>query len=194
MQAKDIDVFDFDGTVIAANSFRVITGQFVRALVKQGQFGSLLVLAFWLGLRRLGVASHLLFKKHVVDTFEKALEDRQKQEICQAAFNENVNSRVYEKMLASKNSILSTSAPYAYISNMSFNRDIPMVCALDPNLAYPDQNNFGVGKINNLEVFHGKQSFRIVNVFTDSSDDQPLIDASIHAFMIEHDGCVRKVK
>jgi len=194
MQAKDIDVYDFDGTVIAANSFHVITRQFVCVLVKQCKFGSLLVLALWLALRRLGIASHVLFKKHVVDTFERTLGDRQKQEICQAVFDENVNQQVYEKMLASRDCILSTSAPYGYMSNMSFKRDIPMICSLDPNLAYPDQNNFGVGKVNNLEVFYGKQPFRIVNVFTDSTDDQPLIDASMHAFWVEDNGCVRKLK
>ena len=192
MHVEELDVFDFDGTLIKVNSFQEITRRFLFLLLKSLRMKPVSTLAFWYVLRRLGVTSHLAFKKRVVHVFERSFSETQKQNICQRVFDVHVNKSVLERIVSSENCLVCTAAPYAYISRISFGTDVPVISSLDPHAHYPDAGNFAAGKIENLKVYFKGKSFRVVNFFTDSrADDQALIEFSMNAFMVKDDFITR---
>jgi len=194
MRLENLDVFDFDGTLIKVNSFRETTKRLSIALLKNFQITPLLTMTIWYIIRKCGIIPHLKFKQHIVNIFEKSLTEEEKKGICQAVFDDNVNQAVLELMVNSDNCIICTAAPFAYISRVSFNKDVPVISSLDPENRFPDISNFGPGKIENLKAYFKEKDVRVVNFYTDNTrDDQALIDFSTNAFIVEGD-CVMKVK
>lgn len=193
MQPDHLNVFDFDGTLIKVNSFREITKKLSVTLLKKFQIVSLLALTGWYILRKFNTISHIKFKQHVVNIFEKALTEEEKQHICQTVFDDNVNRAVFERMVNSDNCIICTAAPSAYISRMLFKKDVVVISSLDPDNRFPNSANFGAGKIKNIKAYFKGKDVRIINLYTDCDDDQPLIDFSINAFIINN-GRFVKVK
>lgn len=192
MQPDNLDVFDFDGTVIKVNSFREITKRFSVALLKMPRIVPVLALVGWFILRRIGIISHLEFKQRVVNIFEKVLTEQEKHDICQQVFDNNVNTTVFERMLNSNNCVISTAAPFAYISRLSFKKDVTIISSLNPDNRFPDKANFGKGKTENLKACFGGNSVRVVNFFTDcNADDHAMIDFSVNAFVVRKDRLVK---
>jgi hypothetical protein len=193
MPPEVIDVFDFDGTVINANSFREITKKTLLLLFKKLRFKPIGVLVGALVLRRTGFLSYNDFKTGAINIFEKELTEEEKRSICKSIFDENVNIRVLERLTASKCGVISTASPYAYISRMSFGKDIAIISAFDPRGLLPDAANLGEGKVKNLVAYFGTDKIRVANFYTDSFEDQPMIDFAENAFMCSG-GQIRKIK
>ena len=193
MQVDVIDVFDFDGTIIKANSFREITNKTLLLLLKKFRFNPLCVLAGVLILRKTGVLSYNDFKTRAISIFEGKLTREEKSNICKSVFDENINAGVLERLIASKCGVISTASPYAYISRMSFGKDITIISAFDPRGLLPDAANLGEGKVKNLIAYFGSDKIRVANFYTDSFEDQPMIDFAENAFMCSG-GQIRKIK
>lgn len=186
MRLENLNVFDFDGTLIKVNSFREITKRLSIILLKNVRTIPLLAISTWYMLRKCGIIPHLKFKQHIVNIFEKSLTEEEKKGICQAVFDDNVNQAVLELMVNSDNCIICTAAPFAYISRVSFNKHVPIISSLDPENRFPDISNFGAGKIKNLKAFFKGKDIQVENFFTDSNkDDQALIDFSVNAFVVK---------
>lgn len=194
MQPENLDVFDFDGTLIRVNSFREITKRFSIVLMKKVQIAHLFALSFWYVLRKAGIISHIAFKQRVVKVFEESLSEEDKRRICQAVFDDNANKALLKRMADSKNCIICTAAPFAYVSRVSFNKVVPVISSLDPGGRFPNAANSGVGKIENLKAYFKEEGVCVINFFTDSvTDDRALIDLAVHAFIVNGDD-ITKVK
>jgi len=193
MDLDAIDVFDLDGTLIKANSFREITKRTMLVLLKHFKLIPAFALIGSYILRRTRIWSHIVFAKCAVNIFEKGLTEEEKREICQTVFDENVNDSVLERILASKCSVICTASPYPYVSRMSFGKDITVISALDPRGFFPDIANIGDGKVKNLIAYFGRNKICVANLYTDSFDDQPLINLAENAFMCRH-GHIQKIK
>ncbi len=193
MQPDNLNVFDFDGTLIKVNSFKEVTKNLSIALLKKFKIASFLALTGFYITRKLCIISHIKFKQYVVDTFEKSLTESEKQNISQRVFDNNVNTAVLERMLGSDNCVICTAAPFAYMSRMYFGRDVPVISALDPRNRFPDMANFGTGKVKNIKAYFEGKSVKVANFYTDSSDDKELIDFAANAFIVK-DGHIVKIK
>jgi hypothetical protein len=188
MRSEDVNVFDFDGTLIRVNSFREITRRVAIKLLVRFQILPLSAIAIWWVLRKANVVSHLTFKQRIVNIFERSLPEHQKKAICQAVFDDNVNRAVFDRMLAMDNCIISTAAPFAYISRVNIGKQVPVISSLDPKNRFPEKSNLGAGKISNLKVYFNGKSLRVANFFTDNQkDDEALIDFAANAFVVEGD-------
>lgn len=194
MQPENLNVFDFDGTLIRVNSFREITKRFSIKLLRKFRIVPVLALFVWYILRRAGIISHLKFKQRVVNIFEKSLAEQEKKDVCQTVFDNNVNKTVFKRMVNLDNCIVCTAAPFAYISRVSFHKDVPIISSLDPESHFPDVGNSGAGKIENLKAYFNEKDVRVVSFYTDSNrDDQALIDFSVNAFVVEG-GHITKIR
>jgi hypothetical protein len=191
MQPEALNLFDLDGTLIKVNSFKEITRKCSSSLFTRFQIRPVLALAAWFALRKLNIISHLRFKRYVVNIFEKSLTEKEKRTISQNVFDNNVNEAVLDKLLKSDNSIVCTASPFAYVSRMSFGKNVIIISSLDPNHIFPDPANLGAGKIQNLKAYFSGQNVRVLNFHTDSDEDQPLIDFSINAFLCREGHLVR---
>jgi hypothetical protein len=186
MQLDSLNVFDFDGTLIKINSFREINKQFLLILLKQFRMVSFLtVVILYIG-RRCGVFSHLAFKRLIVNVFERALAEQDKESICQAVFDKHINEPVFNRMADMNDCIICTTAPFAYMSRLSFGKEVIIISSLDPINSIPDKSNFGLAKVENLKAYFKGKDIRVANFFTDSrTDDAALIDFSQNAFVVE---------
>jgi len=193
MQAKGLNVFDFDGTLIRVNSFKEVNRRLLLKLIRHRRIGGAACLVFWYFVRKAGIMSHLSFKKKAVALFEHALSEGEKTALVQGVFEENLNKNVYAIMNAASNCIVSTSAPFAYMSRLSFGADVMVICSLHPDASLPDPANFGAGKCENIGARLKGQEINVVNVYTDSFDDQPLIDCAENAYLVR-DGKLEQYK
>lgn len=188
MHPNDLNVFDLDGTLIKVNSFREITKKLLVILLKRFQIVLFATIAVWFIVRKCGLVSHLKFKQHVVDIFEKTLTEEEKRDICQTVFNSNVNKSILEQMVSLDNCIICTAAPFAYASRMFFLNNIPVIASLNPGTNFPDPANFGFGKVANLKAYFKERTVSVTNFYTDNiSDDIALIDFAVNAFMVTGD-------
>lgn len=194
MRPENLTVFDFDGTLIRVNSFREVSKRLSIILIKKLRLAPLMAIITWYIFRKFRIISHFKFKQHMVNIFEKSLIEQEKKNTSQAVFDDNVNKAVFQKMLKLENCIICTAAPFAYVSRVSFNKHIPIISSLEPGNHFPDIENHGQGKIENLKALFKGKNIRVVNFYTDSeSDDQAMIDFSTNAFVVEGDR-IRKVK
>lgn len=193
MRSENLNIFDFDGTIIRVNSFREINKRLLIRLLGKFKLIFFLRLSFWYLIRKAGVISHLAFKKKAVEIFESSLVEDEKIELVKIVVEKNLNQKVYEVMCQSDNCIVSTSAPYAYVSRIKLNLGDVVISSLGAKSSYPDQSNFGNGKIDNIKAFFEGQEISILNVYTDSEDDRPLIDYSDNAFWVNN-GEITKIK
>jgi hypothetical protein len=188
MRPDSLNVFDFDGTLIRCNCFREISRDFLAALLKKCNLMTFLNVIIWFILRKFGIISHFVFKRHVVGIFEKALSEPIRKDICQSVFDNNVNRTIFDRMINSDNCIICTTAPFAYISRIYFGKDIPFISALDPQNRFPDATNFGEAKVVNLKAYFKNENIHVVNFFTDNEiDDRPLINLAVNAFVVKND-------
>ncbi|MGB2809072.1 MAG: hypothetical protein WBC22_15115 [Sedimentisphaerales bacterium] len=193
MQPDNLNVFDLDGTLIKVNSFKEVSKKLVTTLLKKWEFISLLNLISWYLIRKLNFIKHLKFKQRVVDVFEKKLTEEEKRNIVQAVLSNNINKDVFECMLKADNCVISTSAPFSFVSRMPFKKNLAIISSLDCNNGFPDPANFGLGKVENLKFYFKDKNVRVSNSYTDSVDDKELRDFSVNAFMVKN-GCLTKVK
>lgn len=194
MPSEGLDVFDFDGTLIRVNSFREITARFLAELLRRGRALTLLKVGGLSVLRKCGLMSHLPYKRRIAELFERTLSERQKRRICQAVFDRYVNRMVYDEFLRRDRCLISTSAPYAYVSRISFGKQVPTLCALEPCGRLPDDSNFGQGKVDNLRAYLKTEDICLDTFFTDNpSDDGPLVNLSKEAFRVD-DGRMTRLK
>lgn len=190
----NVNVFDLDGTLISVDSFVDITKLMLISLFKRVEFSFFIPLFFYCALRKLNLISHLNFRRKVVDIFDKAFNEDQKQDMVSKVFSNNIIKSVYDILLRSDNCIISTASPFAFTSRMNFRKDVLVISSLMPNDEYPSPLNLSEGKIANLKYYFGNNDIRIVNFYTDSKLDGPLIDLSLNAFMCSKDGCLTKIK
>lgn len=193
MPPEVIDVFDFDGTLINANSFREITKKTLLLLLKKLRLKPIGVLIGVFILRRIGVLPYNDFKMRVVKIFEEELSQEEKSNICKLVFDENINAGILARLIASKCGVISTASPYAYMSRIPFGKDITIISAFEPQGILPDAANFGSGKVKNLIAYFGSDKIRVANFYTDSLDDKPMIELAENAFICR-DGQIRKIK
>lgn len=191
LDPHNLNVFDLDGTLIMVDSFVEMTKAMALVLLRKHNFATLFVLMTWCFLRKLRFISHLLFKKNVVRIFEEILEEQDKQNIVNKVFRNNINQTVFELMLKSNNCIISTASPYAYTSRMCFGKEVLVISSLMPDKIFPDESNFGKAKVENLRAYFGKKDIHIVNFYTDSENDQVLINLSDNAFMCKKEKIVK---
>jgi hypothetical protein len=194
MQSDNLNVFDFDGTLVTINSFREINKRFLITLVAKFKIMFFIKIATLYVIRKCGVISHLAFKQQVVNIFERALTEQEKKHICQAVFDEYVNPSVFQRMIDMDNCIICTTGPFAYMSRLSFGKKVPIISSLDSVNSFPDKGNFGPAKAVNLKAYFKGKDVRVTNFFTDNSiDDYALIDLCQNAFIVEGD-TIKKIK
>lgn len=194
MPCEPIDVFDFDGTLIGINSFTEIGRRLVQLLVQKKRLGTLAGVATRYAARRFGLLRHLTFKRYIVRVFERALTEREKEQICRTVFRENVNQTVYERMMQTADCIISTACPHAYISRMPLDSSVRVISSLMPGPGYPDPNNYGSGKIENIRHYFKGRNVKITNFFTDDmTADKPLAGLAEHVYIVT-DGRVTQLK
>jgi len=193
LDPDNLNIFDLDGTLIKVDSFVEVTKAMAGVLLKNKRFVPIFVLFGWCFLRKLRFVSHLLFKKNVVRIFEEILKEQDKQNIVDEVFSNNINQAVFELMLKSDNCIISTASPYAYTYRMYFGKNVPVISSLMPGDFLPYPLNFREAKVENIKAYVGTKDIRIVNCYTDSVNDQALIDLSVNAFMLR-DGQLIRVK
>ncbi len=184
IQANRLNVFDFDGTLIRVNSFREVNKRLLLKLIRSNRLHYAACLMFWYLIRKSGIISHISFKKKAVAIFESSLSEVEKTQLVQGVYEENLNEHLHAIMRLAENCIVSTSAPYAYMSRLSLGPEVVVISALHPDTSLPDPSNFGIGKVRNIEAFLKGQDVRILNVYTDSVDDQPLIDFAENAYLV----------
>jgi hypothetical protein len=145
-------------------------------------------------IRKCGVISHLSFKRQLVNIFERVFTEQEKKRICQAVFDEYINASVFKKMIDMDNCIICTTAPFAYMSRLSFGKEVPIISSLDFQDGFPDKSNFGSAKVVNLKAYFKGKDIRVTNFFTDNMiDDYALIDLCQNAFVVEGD-TIKKIK
>jgi hypothetical protein len=194
MPVRVANVFDFDGTLIGVNSFRVITGRLFGLLLSRGRILPAMRIAFWYAARKCRCLDHLAFKEKVVDLFEEVLAEPDKRRLCQSVFETHVNEPVYRELLSRDECVISTASPFAYVSRLTLARDVPVISSLDACNGYPDRSNQGEGKVTNLRAYLKTDQFEIGCFFTDDPvDDKPLIDVS-NRVMLVADGCLQRLK
>lgn len=192
MQSESLNVFDFDGTLIKVNSFREITKIFSATLLKKLQIVPFFALMTWYILRKTGVISHLVFKKHVVNIFEQSLKEQEKKSICQNVFDTHVNKEIFERFMNLDNCIVCTASPLAYISRICLGKKVPLICSLGSNVGLPDLTNSGLGKVKNLKAFFKDKKVKIANLYTDSNtDDRAMIDFAVNAFLVNNETVIK---
>lgn len=191
MRPDNLNIFDLDGTLIKVNSFKEINKQLIFILLRKFQFYPIIKLLVWYFIRKLRIVSHLEFKQYAVNIFEKTLAEKEKRNIVKHVLDENINQPVYDLMLKADNCLISTAAPFAYVSRMCFRKDVIIISSLDPQNSFPDPSNFGAGKVTNIKNYFKGDDIRIVNFYTDSMDDQALIELSVNAFILVNDCLVR---
>lgn len=183
MPASEVSVFDFDGTLIRVNSFKEVNKRLLLRLVRKGKVRWAGTLAIWYLLRKAGLISHMRFKKRAVAVFEMALSESEKTDLVQEVFDENVNEHVYAIIQLTENCVISTSAPFAYMSRIAFGREVMVISSLEPEGRFPDAANFGAGKVRNLRAITGDE-LTILNAYTDSLDDEPLMACAKNAYLV----------
>ncbi|HPS55243.1 MAG TPA: hypothetical protein PLP05_06575 [Sedimentisphaerales bacterium] len=193
MQPDKLNVFDLDGTLIKVNSFKEISKSLVFILFRKVKIRALSRLIAWYFVRKLKIISHLKFKQCVVDVFEENLAEEEKQNLVQMVFCDNINRNVFDLMLKAENCVISTASPFSFASRMTFKPDAVLISSIYPNKKFPDLANFGPGKVENLKFFFKASNISVLNFYTDSTDDQELIDFSCSVFMVKN-GCVIKLK
>jgi len=193
MQLDNLNVFDLDGTLIKVNSFKEISKKLAFTLLRKMQIAAFLKLLIWYIIRKLHIITHLYFKRRIVDIFEKYLTEEEKQSLVRLIFDKNINKNVFDLMQQANNCIISTSAPYAYTSRMGFSNDVTVISSLMPFGNLPDVANFGEGKVRNIVAYFNGKDIRVVNFYTDCSDDQPMIDLSVNAYIVKN-GIPVKIK
>jgi phosphoserine phosphatase len=193
MQPENLNVFDFDGTLINVNSFKEISKKFSLVLLRKLQVVALFRLIRWYIIRKLNLIPHLQFKQQVVNIFEEALSEKEKRNITQAVFDSNINENVFELMLNTDNCIISTAAPYAYVSRISFAKVVVVLTSLAPHNNLPDPANYGSGKVENIKAYFMGEDIRVTNFYTDSVDDQAMVEFSQNAYMVKR-GLIEKIK
>ncbi len=193
MQPDSLNVFDLDGTLIKVNSFKEISKRLVVALIKKKKVVSLLNLSRWYLIRKFGLIRHLKFKQKIVNIFEKGLNEEEKQNIVQSVFHVNINKNVFELMNRAENCVVSTAAPFAFVSRMSFKKNAVVISSLDYDSSFADISNFGPGKVENLKSYFKNKDVHVLNFYTDSVDDREMMDFSTNVFMVK-DGCITKLE
>jgi len=194
LDSNNLNVFDLDGTLISVDSFVEITKSMSLALFKKYDLKRFLFLASCCVMRKLNLISHLNLKRKVVTVFEQAFNENEKRELVTDVFTNNIIESVYDKMLKSENCIISTASPFSFISRMNFGKEIAMISSLMPDTGYPSCLNLSESKVENMRYYFGDNNFRIVNFYTDSELDRPLIDMSLNAFMCNEHGDMNKIK
>ena len=193
MRVNDLNVFDLDGTVLRANSFKEVGKALVCTLLKKKKLFTVFNISSWYFARKLNLIEHLKFKRHIVNIFEKELTEEQKNKIVHSVWYDNINNEVLDRMLKAPNCVLSTSAPFSFVKRMPLSDSVSIISALDYTKKYPDDGNYGSGKLENLKYYFKEKTITVSNFYTDSIDDQCLIDFSVNAFMVTN-GCITKVK
>lgn len=191
MHPNNLNVFDLDGTLIRVNSFREISKKLVQTLFFHLSLIALGSLVYNYLLRQLHIITHLQFKRRVVNVFERCINEKEKKSIVQKVFQNNINQQVFSRMLKSENCVISTASPYAYTSRMNFPDHVIIISSLEPQDDLPDSANFGTGKIENLKRYFQRKEIRVVNFYTDSADDQALVDISLNAFIFKDDQLIK---
>ena len=193
MRVNNLNVFDLDGTVLRANSFKEVSKELVGMLLKKKKLLTVFDIASWYFARKLNLIGHLKFKRHIVNIFENKLDGEQKTKIIHSVWYDNINNEVLDRMLKAENCVLSTSAPFSFVKRMPLSDSLTIISALDDTKNYPDEGNFGSGKLENLKHYFEEKPITVSNFYTDSIDDQCLIDFSVNAFMVTN-GDITKVK
>lgn len=192
MQSDKLNVFDYDGTLITINSFKAVNKRFILLLLRKFKIATISYVLMWYFIRKLGLTSHINFKRKIVASFEKSLTEQQKHDIVQTVFNKNLNTHIYNLMLDSENTVISTASPFAYASRIDFGKEnVVVISSLHPSSSIPDKTNYGLGKITNIRSYFAPESVRIDNFYTDSYDDQELIDFSDNAFLVKGDSSTK---
>lgn len=193
MHPDNLNVFDLDETLIRVNSFKEISRKLVFMLLRKRKVIPLLGITVWFLARKLRFVKHLRFKQRVVGTFEKELTEDEKGDIVKTVFEANINKDVYERMLNADSCVISTAAPFAFVSRMPLEKNAVVISSLDHRNNFPDLSNIGLGKVENLKYYFQGKNVRVSNFYTDSENDRELIDFSAHAFVVE-DGRLTKLK
>lgn len=194
LDSNNLNVFDLDGTLISVDSFVEITKSMSLALLKKCDLRGFLFLVSYCVMRKLNLISHLDLKRKVVTIFEQTFNENEKRDLVTDVFKNNIVERVYDKMRKSENCIISTASPFSFTSRMNFGKETLVISSLMPDTGYPSCLNLSEAKIENLKYYFGDDNFRIVNFYTDSKLDKPLIDISLNAFMCNKHGDINKIK
>lgn len=166
-QNNTLDVFDFDGTLIRANSFSVICKKMLSSCLNKGSFINVLTILLLYIARRAGYFNHIDFKNKMMLFMSKYFSEKEQQEMIQDIFIKNSNKDILEKLYSATNPIVSTAAPYIYMSKLVFKKPITVISSLSPEDYIVDRTNQGLGKVKNLMSYFKSNELCILNFYTD---------------------------
>jgi hypothetical protein len=143
----------------------------------------------------MNLISHFTFKTSISECFEKYLCEMTKQKIIQKVYIENLNTEVFAIMKNSKHLIVSSAAPYCYLSKLNFNVNVELlITSLHPSSQFPDKKNYQVGKLENIFKSIGK-NIVIENFYTDNlKEDWPLAEYAKNTFLVNKNKIVKVTK
>ena len=193
MSIEKITVFDLDGTLISVNSFTEVSRKFLLRLLKKKQGLCLLNILLLYIMRKSRIISHLYFKRYIMNRFEEHLSEEEKQNLVNEVTEKAIQQNVYEIFCRTSPILVSTASPYSIVSRIKFLDNIPNICSLDPRSDYPSSNNSAGGKIENLKIYYGSMPVEVIDFYTDSYDDAPMIAFAQNAYLCSAKG-IQKVK
>lgn len=185
-----INVFDLDYTILNTNSFREITKYLIIYLLKNKRIQYVFNIMLLIILRKIKTISHLSFKQKTLDIFENTLSENIKSELVNKVIKPHVNRNVLDILKSTNNCVITTASPLQYLSRMDLKSDSILIGSLDPLKRFPDPSNFRGGKLTNL-MWYFNNNFIIDNFYTDSFDDQPLIDVSNNTYMYKESKLIK---
>ncbi|HCY63560.1 MAG TPA: hypothetical protein DHV59_12180 [Oxalobacteraceae bacterium] len=189
MIKRKVVVFDFDGTVIPFNSFRIFLIFLLISLVVKLDIKSLFHLFTSVKLKFLKKITHLEFKVRVIAVGEQ-LTNGSLMLFCDF-LRMTSRPKILHEMMYYKNNesyivALCTAAPFLYMKHFSSSLGIDVLVAYgDPNLPWQQGvDNTGQTKLSQLSRILGLEIATLDAMFSDHLDDLPLLQIAKRAVLV----------
>jgi len=185
-EIERLAVFDFDGTIIPFNSFRLYIAYLPLLFLVSGDFSGFAAVVSLVCRKANKRISHLQFKRALVDLsagvknfgFAKFL-------FCICRSNIKKEISLYKSIGCT--TCLSTAAPSNYANKVAEFLGVDQVFAYgDGRFSWEEGvDNIGSTKLRNIDSHFGSGCYVIEVMYTDHSDDIPLLETAIRKVVVK---------
>jgi phosphoserine phosphatase len=185
-----IIIFDFDGTIIANNSFHFFTIFLLIIKTLSLDLNNVLSIIRAILARKRKKISHLDLKKHINEVGYSLNESFIKLFIIilKLSIRPSVLQRLIENSLADDTIIvIASAAPYAYMRKISdiFKVDLVVSYADPQNITPIIEDNTGTNKLINIANRLNQNLTYIEEMYTDHIDDLPLVCIAKKSYIVK---------
>lgn len=178
-EIERLAVFDFDGTIIPFNSFRLYIVYLPLLLLVSGNLSGFTAVVSLVYKKATGRISHLQLKRALVDLsvgLKNLAFARFLFLLCRSNIKNEI--RLYKRIGCT--TCLSTAAPSAYANRVAELLGVDQVFAYgDGRFSWGEGgDNVGSTKLRNIDVYFGSGCYVIEVMYTDHSDDIPLLETA----------------